>query len=238
MNSGPSSSCLNSQTIACMPSSTNICRSDCGLAQQPLAQEPELLLEDVEGLGVLELLDLVLRRLEGARGLPVAVEVAPRLGPFPSQCSWMISESQLAATRAIFALSSGVTFTRAERAGDEMTDLLGLAVDDDLGLLEQLRDLLVAGLAVGALGDVLIGERHRRPAIRRQAGGARRGRPPARSPISRVTGPDGALGAKAAIGGAFDEAASSDMARAIESIEDSRASVASLSCSCSASSSM
>ena len=44
-----------------------------------------------------------------------------------------------------------------ERARDEVPDLLGLAVDDDPGLLEQLRQFLVAGLAVGALGDVLLG---------------------------------------------------------------------------------
>ncbi len=45
-------------------------------AEQPLAQEPELLLEHVEGLGLFELLDLVLRRLERVGGLPVAGEVA------------------------------------------------------------------------------------------------------------------------------------------------------------------
>ncbi len=147
----------------------------------------------------------------------------------------MISESQLAATRAIFALSSGVTFTRARAPGDQTPDLLGLAVDDDLRLLEQLRDLLVAGLAVRALGDVLFRKRHRRSAV--PGGGGRRGggRPPARRRSAASPGPTARLGAKAAIGGALDEAASSDMARAIESIEDSRASVASLSCSCRAS---
>ena len=31
VNSGPSSSCLNSQTMACLPSSTNICLTDAGL---------------------------------------------------------------------------------------------------------------------------------------------------------------------------------------------------------------
>ena len=35
----------------------NTWRSDCGLFEQPLAQEAELLLEDLERLGVLELLD-------------------------------------------------------------------------------------------------------------------------------------------------------------------------------------
>ena len=45
----------------------NTCRSDCGLFKQPLAQQPELLLEDLERLAVLKFLDLALRRLERAR---------------------------------------------------------------------------------------------------------------------------------------------------------------------------
>ena len=66
VKSAPSSSCLNSQTIAWVPSSMNTCRSDLRIVQQPLAQQPELLLEDLERLAVLQLLDLALRGLERA----------------------------------------------------------------------------------------------------------------------------------------------------------------------------
>ena len=48
--------------------------------QQPLAQQAELLLEDFERLGVLELLDLVLRRLERMADLPIALEVEATCG--------------------------------------------------------------------------------------------------------------------------------------------------------------
>ncbi len=40
VKSRPSSSCLNSQTMACMPSSMNICLSDWGLFRSRLRRRP------------------------------------------------------------------------------------------------------------------------------------------------------------------------------------------------------
>ena len=49
--------------------------------QQPLAQQAELLLEDLERLGVFEFLDLGLRRFERMADLAVALEIETYVGP-------------------------------------------------------------------------------------------------------------------------------------------------------------
>ena len=122
-----------------------------------MRRRPSCFWKTLERLGVLQLLDLALRRLERTARLRVALEIVARpaaagaVGRLRRQCAWMISASQLAATRAILPLSSGVTLTRVQRAGNEVAHLLRGAVDDDPRLLEQLRQLLIAGLAVVAL---------------------------------------------------------------------------------------
>ena len=61
--------------MAWVPSAMNMSRNDCGLVQQPLAQQPDLLLEDLDRLGLLECLDLRSRGLERAAGVEVAIQV-------------------------------------------------------------------------------------------------------------------------------------------------------------------
>ena len=69
VKSRPSSSCLNSQTIGLHAVVDEHLPQRLRAVQEPLAQEAELLLEDLERLGVLELLDLALGRLERLAGL-------------------------------------------------------------------------------------------------------------------------------------------------------------------------
>ena len=227
VNSAPSSSCLNSQTIACSAVVDEHLPQRLRAVQQPLAQQAELLLEHLERLGVLELLDLVLRRLERAGWLAGSARdralAAPQARSRARSSSVLMDDLRVTVggDARDLRLELRRDLDARERAGDQVADLLGLAVDDDPGLLEQLRKLLVAGLAVGALGDVLFGER--RPPRRWPSPptGAARGRPPPRAPAPSAK-------ERPPAGGALDEAASSDIARAIESIEVSRASTASL----------
>jgi len=89
--------------------------------QQPLAQKPKLLLEDLERRTVFEFFDFALRGLKRGRRLAIALEIlgvgTRRAARGRFSASWMISASQLAATRATLLLSSGVTLTRSTAPG-------------------------------------------------------------------------------------------------------------------------
>ncbi len=82
------------------------------VAEQPLLEERELLLEQLDGLGLLKLREPVARRFQHALGLGVGQKVLVR-----GLAHRMISASQLAATRATRAFSSGVILSFARTPG-------------------------------------------------------------------------------------------------------------------------
>ena len=83
-----------------------------GVAEQPLLEQRELLLEQLDGFGLLQLRECAARRLQRAGGLGVAQQVLIR-----RRAHRMISASQLAATRAKRAFSSGVIFSLSRTPG-------------------------------------------------------------------------------------------------------------------------
>ena len=106
------------------------------ILQQPLAQQAELLLEQLDRLAVGEFLQLVAGRVV-ARVLArsEALHLARRRAS-ASRAHRMISASQLAATRTARLSSSGVTVSCSSTPGYYPADLLGHAIDDDPGLFK------------------------------------------------------------------------------------------------------
>ena len=152
VKSAPSSSCWNSQTMACDAVGDEHAAQRLRVVQQALAQQRELLLEDLTA-SLCSSSSSSLARLERCAPVVAASSSRERSARAAHR---MISASQLAATRLTLGLQFGRDLDLAERARDQMADFLGGAVDDDRGLLEQFGHVLVAGLAVGALGEVVL----------------------------------------------------------------------------------
>ncbi len=128
--------------------------------EQPVAQQRELLLEELDFIAVFERFQLRARGLEIAVRTQILLQVvvvAARSGAArrdrhdPHR---MISASQLAAARWALAMSSGVTVIFSSCARDDASHFLGLPVNHDLRLFEQLAHVLITGLAVRAFGHV------------------------------------------------------------------------------------
>ena len=102
--------------------------------QQPPAQQRQLLFEQLDLVAAREIFEFGACNRELRGGVQEAFELTG------ARAHRMISASQLAATRAMRALSSGARRQALERAGDQPADLLRFAIDDDPGLLEQLAE--------------------------------------------------------------------------------------------------
>src|SRR5262249_17012946 len=143
--SAPSSSCLNSQTIAWVPSSMNTCRSDCGELSRRLRRRPSCFWKTSKAslCSSSSSSDCVTSSaLFAWRSRWRSLGSAPaetRAGVAGAAISVLMDDLRIAVggDPSHLGLQLGRDLHLGEHTRNEVRDFLGDAVDHDLGLLEQ-----------------------------------------------------------------------------------------------------